>query len=444
MTGLVRDPGAIAELAILISTGAQAPRELVESLLARIAEVEGDVRAWCGIDREDALRQADECAREVREGKVRGPLHGIPFAVKDVIDVAGWPTRAGSRLRHCVGAALIDAEIVSAARAAGAIVLGKAHTTEFAYFEGPPPTRNPWNTERTPGGSSSGPAASVASGMALFSFGTQTAGSVARPAAYCGIAAFKPTTQSVSCFGVVPLAPSFDTPGYFAYRAVDAAIVARALQPAALSLEQAWGTRPDAVGTLRIGVIADDLLSLASTSVSSSLSQAEAKLAAAGHRVSRARPALPLEQLIALHTTISEYEIARALPAILGGSVHDVSEALQSAVSRGASITASAYRNARNALVAARHRFWNSSWDALIFPAAPGEAPVGMKTGDPRFVIPFTALAGPIMTVPTSISPNGLPLGLMVLGRPGSDDRLLATAVEMARAIELPRQPLSP
>ena len=159
---------------------------------------------------------------EAANGRIRSPLHGVPVAIKDVIDVAGWPTRAGSATRANAKAATIDAYVVTQLRAAGAIIVGKAHTTEFAYFDGPPPTRNPHNLLRTPGGSSAGPAAVVAAGMVPLSLGTQTAGSVSRPAAYCGIAAFKPSTRSWSSFGVVPFAPSFDTVGVFGHRVADA------------------------------------------------------------------------------------------------------------------------------------------------------------------------------------------------------------------------------
>jgi Asp-tRNA(Asn)/Glu-tRNA(Gln) amidotransferase A subunit family amidase len=178
-------------------------------------------------------------AQAVKLGKAasagRGPLHGIPIAIKDVIDVVGLPTRAGSRTREHIAPSASDATIVARLRTAGAIVVGKAHTTEFAYFDGPPPTRNPHDLARTPGGSSSGPAAVVAAGMVPLSIGTQTAGSVCRPAAYCGIAAFKPSTLAWPTFGVVPFAPSFDTVGVFGYRTADATAVARVLMPPFLS-----------------------------------------------------------------------------------------------------------------------------------------------------------------------------------------------------------------
>jgi aspartyl-tRNA(Asn)/glutamyl-tRNA(Gln) amidotransferase subunit A len=137
----------------------------------------------------------------MRRGVRRDPLHGIPVAVKDVIDIGGQQTRAGSRSREQCSPATMNADIVALFRAAGAVILGKTHTTEYAYFDGPPPTRNPWRITHTPGGSSGGSAAAVAAGMATCSIGTQTAGSVVRPAAYCGIAAFKPSTQDLSTHG---------------------------------------------------------------------------------------------------------------------------------------------------------------------------------------------------------------------------------------------------
>ena len=205
------DPGRLTRLAQAMRDGATDPARLLEACLRRIDAVEHQVHGFCLLDRERARAQAERLRAEAAAGRWRGPLHGIPVAIKDVIDVAGWPTRAGSRTRVSVPPSTGDAIVVAQLRAAGAIVVGKVHTTEFAYFDGPPPTRNPHDLTRTPGGSSCGPAAVVAAGMVPLSLGTQTAGSVSRPAAYCGIAAFKPSTSSWSTFGVVPFAPSFDT-----------------------------------------------------------------------------------------------------------------------------------------------------------------------------------------------------------------------------------------
>jgi aspartyl-tRNA(Asn)/glutamyl-tRNA(Gln) amidotransferase subunit A len=174
---LVADPGSVEEIAHAIQSRRTDPLALLEASLRRIDAVEKDVHGWCLLDRERALAQAHVLRHEAETGRIRSALHGIPIAVKDVLDVAGLPTRAGSKTRADIAPSTIDARVVTQLRVAGAIILGKAHTTEFAYFDGPPPTRNPHNLAHTPGGSSAGPAALVAAGMVPLSLGTQTAGS---------------------------------------------------------------------------------------------------------------------------------------------------------------------------------------------------------------------------------------------------------------------------
>ena len=191
------DPGRLSELADAIVRQQLSPVDLMQACLARIDAVEPHVRAWREVDRERALAAALERAREAQNGLIRGPLHGIPVAIKDIIDVEGLTTKCNSGSRANVAAATADAEIVLALKAQGAIVLGKVHTTEFAFFD-PSPARNPHNIGHTPGGSSSGSAAAVAAGMVPLAIGTQTVASVNRPAAYCGVAAFKPSSRSLS------------------------------------------------------------------------------------------------------------------------------------------------------------------------------------------------------------------------------------------------------
>jgi aspartyl-tRNA(Asn)/glutamyl-tRNA(Gln) amidotransferase subunit A len=191
--------------------GRTTPGELVEECLRRVERYEPRVRAWVLLDREGARAEAGRLGEELRRGQRRGPLHGIPVGVKDVFDVFDWPTAAGSELwRQSV--ARHDATVVARLRQAGAVLLGKTVTTQYASFD-PPVTRNPWNTQRTPGGSSSGSAAALACGACLGALGSQTGGSITRPASYCGVAGCKPTFGRVSACGVVPLAPSMDHPG---------------------------------------------------------------------------------------------------------------------------------------------------------------------------------------------------------------------------------------
>jgi aspartyl-tRNA(Asn)/glutamyl-tRNA(Gln) amidotransferase subunit A len=432
---LVADPGSLEEIGRAVADRRIDPVGLLESSLRRIEAVEKEVQGWCVLDRERAFAQAEALRREAEAGRLRGPLHGVPVAVKDVIDVAGLPTRAGSPTRADVPPSTIDAHIVTQFRTAGAIILGKVCTTEFAYFDGPPPTRNPHNVAHTPGGSSTGPAAVVAAGMVPLSLGTQTAGSVNRPAAYCGIAAFKPSTRSWSRFGVVPFAPSFDTVGVFGYRVADAVAAARVLMPAYLRL------RPDAPSPSppTIGFIDDPILSAASTAVADTLRAAADKLKGCGVRIKQHVSPVPFADIIGWHKTMIEYEVARAHPHLEHAAT--ASAGLREAVARGRMIGDQSYIDASRALDAARERFLaaTAEFQALIFPTAPDVAPAGMKTGDPRFITPFTALGGPIVSIPVGTGAHGLPLGLMLIGAPGQDATTATVAAAVAKIIELPR-----
>src|SRR3954454_6171938 len=197
--------------------------EVLGRCLGRIDALEPRVRAWVLIDRAGATEQARLLDEELGRGECRGPLHGIPIGIKDIVDVEGLPTAAGfGPWRDRVAGR--DAAVVDSLRKAGAVILGKTVTTQFAWID-PPPTRNPWDLDRTPGGSSSGSAAAVAAGMCLGALGSQTGGSITRPASYCGVAGCKPSYRFVTCLGVVPLAHSMDHPGPIARCVRDLAIL---------------------------------------------------------------------------------------------------------------------------------------------------------------------------------------------------------------------------
>jgi len=433
---LVGDPGSVAEIARAIASGKTDPVKLLEACLRRIDAAEQEVHGWCLLDRDRALAQAQTLRQEAEAGRIRSPLHGIPIAVKDVLDVAGLPTRAGSATRAAVAPSTIDAQVVAQLRNAGAVILGKAHTTEFAYFDGPPPTRNPHNPAHTPGGSSAGPAAVVAAGMVPLSLGTQTAGSVSRPAAYCGIAAFKPSTRAWSSFGLVPFAPSFDTVGVFGFRVADAVAAARVLMPPYLRYEAA----PRAPRSLlSIAFIDDPISAAASAAVADSVRAAAAALAGSDFRVEQRKSPVPFADVVGWHKMAIEYEVARAYPGLEHN--FEVSAGLRNAIGRGRLIDDLAYREACAALDAARDRFWAAMSDlhALVFPTAPDVAPAGMKTGDPRFIVPFTAFGGPIVSIPVGFGAGGLPLGVMLIGAPGTDAAIAGIAEAVAKVIELPR-----
>lgn len=430
----VRDPGDITTIQSEFASGALDPVTLVDEILQHTEVTEPHVQAWLSLDANEARRQALTCRDEMRQGLRRGTLHGIPVAVKDVIDIAGQQTRAGSRSREHCKPATMNADIVAMLRAAGAVILGKVHTTEYAYFEEPPPTRNPWHLAHTPGGSSAGSAAAVASGMAAASIGTQTAGSVVRPAAYCGIAAFKPTTQNLSTSGMVPLAPSFDTVGWFGYRMRDVAAISVGLAPR--RFRHARGDR-----ALRVAVVDDNLFSDASPAVTDSLAQTGSILRQAGHAVSLVKSPTDLSACLTLHQTVLEYELARIHGDLEASQPHNISEAWLAAIVRGKKIEDSVYFDARHAIARMQSAFWDmlDDIDVIVAPAAPGSAPEGMGTGDPRYIIPFTALGGPIATVPIGLTPSGLPLGVMLCSRPDSDAELLGNTLQIADEIEMPR-----
>lgn len=433
-TSFQQDPGDIAAIQAAFDSGESDPAALLESLLRRIDQADPHVRAWTLVDREGALRQAMKARDSLNRGERRSPIHGIPVAVKDVIDVAGFPTRAGSRARTGQGPAARDADVVRALRAAGAVILGKSHTTEFAYFDGVPPTRNPWHTAHTPGGSSAGSAAAVAAGMVPASLGTQTAGSVVRPAAYCGIAAFKPTGQNLSTHGVVPLAPAFDTLGWFGHRFSDVAAIGAALHAQRF-------VAPARPGALRVALPDDALFADASAAVKDSLDRAAQVLARAGHHIGQTLAPVALADMIAAHKTVLEYELSRLHGELTTEHAPVLSPGWLAAIERGLRIGDEEHLAARHFIQKAQQTSWAAwtDWDLLLVPATPDTAPVGMPTGDPRYIIPFTALGGPIAALPVALSSDGLPLGVMLCGRPGSDAALMVDAVSVASAIETPR-----
>src|SRR5687767_9187937 len=221
------EPLTITEAAEFIRRGDFSPSELLEQCLARIDRYEDRVRAWVLVDRDGAREQAARLTAELKQNGYRGPLHGIPVGVKDIIDVFDLPTGCGSKL-WSNSYARRDATCVERLRQAGAVIMGKTVTTAFASFD-PPVTRNPWNLDRTPGGSSSGSAAAVACGMCLGALATQTGGSTTRPASFCGVYSLKPTYDRVSVNGVLPLAPSLDHVGAMANCVRDLSILYRVM-----------------------------------------------------------------------------------------------------------------------------------------------------------------------------------------------------------------------
>lgn len=425
------DPGRVSALATDIAEQRLSPVALVERCLDRIAAADPQVECWRELDAERALATAHEREREATRGGVRGKLHGVPVAIKDIIDVAGLPTRANSRSRATVAPASSDAEIVLSLKTAGAIVLGKVHTTEFAYFD-PSPARNPHNIRHTPGGSSSGSAAAVAAGMVPIAVGTQTVASLNRPAAYCGIAAFKPSTRSLSTYGITPLGPSYDTPGVFAWSVADAVAAYQAIAPAFLA-----GERPSTAAKPAVCIPDDAHISDAIPEMKGALARVADAVANAGHAVERTASPISFERLFSLQRSTMAYEAGRALRYLLEAPAGSVGERLTGLIGEGLAIAASRYLDERDAIDRMREAlFGGLKADVFLWPAIPASAPEGLSwTGDPKYISPWTALGGPIVSLPTGLAANGLPLGCLLASRPGSDMAMCGWASQLAQAV---------
>ena len=424
-------PGSVVEIAARIRSGATTPSDVVQGYLERIAAVDGAVQAWVSVDESGALAAASEMTKEAANGAFRGPLHGVPVAIKDICDVAGWPTRCNSATRANAENATADADIVASLRNAGAIVLGKTHTTEFAYYD-PSPARNPHNINHTPGGSSSGSGAAMGAGMTPAAIGTQTVASVNRPAAYCGVSAFKPSTRSLSAYGVAPLAPMYDTPGLYGWGVEDAVALYNAVCPPhsqAVELRSA-----DA----RIVVLEDPFLGECTEEMLAARDRVAQQLVDAGHNVERVSSPISMEALndVQGHTTV--YELARVHAALLEFPEDQVGSVLRQAVIDGAEITDEIYRKERHEIDAMRAAFYDviRPTDIVLWPAAPATAPEGLEwTGDRRYIAPWTALGGPVVSLPSGLGLGDMPIGMLLAGAPGYDRFMADTAPILAEAV---------
>jgi amidase len=404
-----------AEAAGLLARGAIASEELVAACLARIAAEEPRVQAWEHLDPELALAQA----RRLDAAGRPGPLHGLPVGVKDVIDTADMPTARGSPIfaGRRPGA---DAACVAALRRAGAVILGKTVTTELAYYS-PGKTRNPRDPSRTPGGSSSGSAAAVAASMVPAALGTQTAGSVIRPASFCGVVGYKPSHGLVSLAGVSPLAPSLDTLGILVRRAADLPLLARAL---GADLAGPPPPRPP-----RIGLCRTEAWAAAAPETRVAVEGSAERLEDAGAQVAEADDAA-LAGLSEAQRTLMAFEAAEALAA-LRPHASRLSPQLRALLRDGEALSGHDRDRARARAEAARRRLPDlfGRFDVLLTGSAPGEAPSGLEsTGDPAMNRIWTLLGLPCVSLPAAEGPSGLPVGVQLVGPPGGDARLLAAA----------------
>lgn len=408
-----------------LATGAATPPDLVRESLARITELDPELMAWVSIDAASALSTAHSLADNTEEP--RGALWGIPVGVKDIIDVAGTRTGCGSAIFDTAPPATADAACVAALRSAGGIVMGKTVTTEFGYFE-PGPTINPHRpvdgTEpHTPGGSSSGSAVAVASGMVPLAFGTQTAGSLTRPASYCGVAGLVAPIHAIPMDGVTGLSHSLDSIGFLAATTADLRVAYTAIS----------GTSAPPPGPkqqprllvwngLDISPISDDMLS--------GLQRVLSTIRKQGALVESLGSAAAIRDMVPLHMIVMAYEAARTHEWLLSRK-SEVSVPLGDLLSSGEALSDVDFHEAEAGLTAARADILSKlrRFDAIIAPGAPGSAPEGLaKTGDPILSRPWQALGLPTVTISGLRDTTGMPLGIQVIGNPGHPGRLLDIA----------------
>ena len=423
----------LRELRRSLDSGSLTCETLLRACLARIDLREPMVGAWERIDRDGALSASQALDR----GAAKGLLHGIPMGVKDIIDVAGMPTRMGSPIYASAPPAAFDAECVALARNSGAIVLGKTVTTELATFQ-PGKTRNPLRPEHTPGGSSSGSAAAVADGHVPLAIGTQTAGSVIRPAAYCGVVGFKPSFGLVPRKGIKLQADSLDTVGVFV-RNVDDAAIWYAAMTGARTLP-ALAERP--MQGLRIGVVTN-WLDEAGIEMGLAVAEAADAIASAGAKVRDLRLSTLLVDAHNDQRTLQLAEMARHYAE----EYHQHNELLSLRVlellGEGEGISTEVYRAAlartESVRKAADAQFGDC--DAWLMPSAPDAAPRGLdSTGDPLFNRLATTLHQPAINLPVYRNKAGMPLGLQLVGARHQDEKLLAIAFAIDKMIRNSRE----
>lgn len=418
-----------------IREGELTSEELVAACLARVEAHEEQIGAWAHLDADFALTQAREADLSRREGHALGPLHGVPVGIKDIIDTSDLPTEDGTPL-HAGRQPAEDASVVSLLKDAGAVIMGKTVTTELAVYS-PGKTANPHDPKRTPGGSSSGSAAAAASFMVPVAVGTQTNGSVIRPASFCGVHGFKPTFGRISRHGVLPQSRPLDHVGVFGRSIEDIAFLADQLMVfderdpdmrhrAAPRLLDAALSEPPA--TPRLAFVKTPVWDQADEDARAAFEELAAHLGEEAEEID-----LPdhFRSAIDWHRIILEADLARRFEVDYERGREKMSDVLCGMIERGRKCLAVDYNRAVERVPVLNGLLEEVfHWcDAILTPAAPGEAPVGLdSTGSPVFCTIWTLCGTPAVTLPLLEGSNGMPIGAQLVGPRGDDARLLRTA----------------
>jgi amidase len=414
---------SMRELATRIARRDVSIEAAVRASIERIEEREPSVRAWQYFDPELALAQAVRLDRQA----AGGALYGLPIGVKDLMDTVDMPTTYGSPI-YAGHRPRVDAACVAASRAAGAVIMGKTVTTEFATFQ-PGPTRNPraGDVDRTPGGSSSGSAAAVAAGMVRAAFGTQTAGSIIRPAAFCGVVGYKPTHGTLPLAGIKMLAPSLDTVGVLARTVDDAAFLVGTLA----RLPLLAGPDAPAARRLRVGICHTPHWDRAGHDARQALAEAARLLEQAGAALVDVVLPFPCDRLAGAQSQIMGYEGAAAFAPESCTRPDGFSPAFAAFLAAGQEVDGTAYAGAQALAASARNAIATvfEAVDILLAPSAEGEAPAGLaSTGDPIFSRMWSLLGNPCVHVPLTQGATGMPVGVTLIGPRWADAATLAAA----------------
>ncbi|NQV85205.1 MAG: amidase [Rhodospirillales bacterium] len=418
-----------------IRDGEISSEELVQACLDRIEQVDGEIEAWVRLDSDYALEQARARDAQRQAGHSLGPLHGIPVGIKDIFDTQDLPTENGTII-DSGRQPEEDCKVVSLLIEAGAVILGKTVSTELAVF-GPGKTKNPHNTEHTPGGSSSGSAAAVASYMVPLAVGTQTNGSVIRPASFCGVVGFKPSHGLIPRTGVLALSAFLDTVGVFARSVEDAARITEVLiAHDSGDTDTAPRARPHLSKIANEQPPVTPNLVFAKTPVwdqaDEETQEAFAELVDfLSDQCDELELPEPFDKVIEMHGDIMNADLAKHLAGYYEHAKDKLTDVLINMIEDGKKVTAVDFNIAtdwREVLNGGLQKVFEN-YDAIITPATPGEAPAGLDaTGSPVFNTLATFLGAPAITLPLMEGPNGLPVGVQLIGQRGDDARLLRTA----------------
>ena len=409
------------EAAEAIAAGSLTSEALVRDCLQRIEERDPAIAAWTHLDPQQALAQARD--RDRAPGS--GPLHGVPVGIKDIIDTADMPTTYGSPI-YADNQTAWDAACVALLRQAGAVIMGKTVSTEFAMYE-PGKTANPHNPAHTPGGSSSGSAAAVASEMVPLALGSQTAGSIVRPASFCGVVGYKPTHSDFSLGGIKLLSQTLDTLGGFA----------RCVQDLALLRAVLMGSPPQLTTPAeppRIGLCRTPQWPQATPATQEAVETAARRFADAGAQVEEVTLPAEFDGLVEAQTTVQIFEGVRCCAYELTQRRDELSASTQKLLGPGENLSYAEYRSALQLAASCRATLPAvfADHDVLLVPSAAGEAPAGLgATGNPLFNRMWTLLHTPVISLPGLSGPQGLPVGVQAVGALGADDHLLAAAAWM-------------